>query len=108
MGDQLPEFEGADKKGTTKTFAGSVSTSWTPVPNPAGEDIQEFNVSIDPDEDLSKYLEVSFDSGTTVSAKIYPPTGQISGIFKNDQRQIWLKGSIASVNYKVTLAREPN
>lgn len=106
MADRLPEYEVADKSGSTDTFVGTATTSFVAVPAVAAGDIQEFSVECDEDQDLQRTLEVSLDGGTTTFAKLYP-TGHVSGIIKDVKTQIHIKGSVNGVAYTIVLSREP-
>ena len=110
MADRLPEFEGADKKGSSDPFVGTVGTSWTAIPNVAGGDIQEFIISHEIDDNNTsgdRLLSVSFDNRTTTLAELHE-SGSISGIIKNTQTQIYIKSTDASTPYRVILMREPS
>jgi hypothetical protein len=104
--DRAPEFEYADKKGTTDEYVGTVGTGGTSVPSSPGADIQEFMVMCDPDQLHSNYLEISIDGGTTYLAKIFAG-GHYGQIVKGTLTQIFIKGSVSSVSYQVILNREP-
>lgn len=107
MSDQLPEFEIADKKGSTVVYTGTVGTSWTAVPAaPTANDIQSFAVEADAENDITNTLSVSLDGGTTTLTIIYP-TGYFGGLIKgSSQTQIWLKGAAVSCAYTVTINYE--
>ena len=107
MVDQLPEFESADKKGSTNVFTGAVGTSWTAVPAVAGNKIQEVKVVCDPDQDYANTLELSLDGGTTTKCKLWVG-GFDSEIIKGDLTQIHIRGNVASVKYNITLNEENN
>jgi hypothetical protein len=107
MTDKLPEFENADKKGSSDPFSGNATTSWVDVPASPGNLIQEFTVINDSRNDLLEYLEISIDGGSTVLDKIYP-SGHLSHLVKGDITEISLRGQSASVAYRVILNRELN
>ena len=107
MVDQLPEFESADKKGSSNVYTGTVGTSWTAVPAASGNKIQEIKVVCDWDQTFTNYLEVSLDGGTTTKERMYPG-GFTSDVIKGTLTQIHLKGNVASVKYTVTLNKEDN
>lgn len=106
MGDRLPEFESADKKGTIDPYVGTVGTSWTAIPTTPGGEIQEFHIEC-PEQTYTNELEFSLDGGTTSSGKLYPH-GSAQGLLKGGITQIYLKGNVAGVSYKVTLSEEPS
>jgi hypothetical protein len=105
MSDRPPEFESTDRKGTTDVFVGSVGTSWTAIPTVATTEIQSFIVSNDAENPITETISISLDAGTTTMDLIYP-TGSSYQLVKGALTQIWIKGSIASVDYKVVLNRE--
>lgn len=106
MADRVPEFEFADKKGTTDVFSGTVGMAWTAIPASPGSDIQSFIVH-NPDESIiQETLSISLDGGSTTVDVIYP-TGFSYHLIKGSIKQIWLYGSAASVNYRIEMNREP-
>ena len=106
MSDRLPEWETADKKGTTDVYTGTVGTSWLGVPITPGGEIQEFTVINDEDNYVTDYLEISLDGGSTIYDRIFP-TGYVSDLIKgNSTTQLAIRGFSSSVKYKVILDRE--
>jgi hypothetical protein len=106
MVDQAPEFESADKKGSTDVYDGVVGTGWTAIPTTPGNKIQEFSVMNPFENTITKYLEISLDGGTTIYDRIYP-SGHVSDLIKSDSKtQIHIRGQSSSVAYKVILDRE--
>ena len=104
MSDKLPEFEIADKKGSTAPYAGTVGTSWTAIPGSPGNDIQTFSVESDIDNPVTSIVEISLD-GVEVLQQLTP--GEFfQQVVKGSIQQIWLRGSVASLDYRVVLNRE--
>ena len=105
MSDRTPEFESADKKGSTDVFTGTVGAAWTAIPTVAGTDIQSFSVQNNYENIITKTLSISLDGGTTTMDIIYP-TGSVYQLIKGSKTQIHIYGSEASVAYRIVLNRE--
>lgn len=105
MVDRTPEFESADKKGTTDVYSGTVGLAWTAIPTVAGTEIQSFSVHNVADQVITNTISVSLDGGTTVMDILYP-SGFTYQLIKGSKTQIHLLGSAASVSYRVVLNRE--
>ena len=106
MADVIPEWETADKKGTTNVFTGTVGLSWLGVPITPGGSIQEFTLINDEDNLITEYIEISLDGGSTIYDRIFP-SGYVSDLIKGDATtQIAIRGQSSSVKYKVILDRE--
>lgn len=94
------DFEIQDLDGSTKAFNGTVGTSATAIPTVADKEIAEFwienNINNSPATDR---LLFSCDGGTTYTelaigeSMSWTPKGRI--------RQLFIKGSTASVDYKL-------
>jgi hypothetical protein len=107
MPNRAPEFETADKKGTTTPYSGNVGTSWTPIPGSGAGKIQSFAVINDDENSHTEYLEISLDGGTSVYDKLWPG-GHLEDTIKGDSiTQIHIRGQSSSVAYRVFLDREP-
>lgn len=107
MADDIPQFETEERVGTTDPYTGNVGTSWTAIPSVAGTEIQSFTVVNDVDNDITDWIEISLDAGTTVMDRIYP-SGSLSHLIKGAKTQIHIRAAAASVGYKVILNRELN
>jgi hypothetical protein len=105
MADQVANFEISDRQGTLEVYTGAVGIAWTAVPPSATQFLQEILV-VNPDtNDFDEELSVSFDGGTTTAATFYP-NGSFAHEIKGSLKQIWIKGSTASVNYSITIEKE--
>lgn len=106
MTDRSPEFESADKLGTTIPFSGNVGTSWTAIPSSPGGTIQSFCIINDDENGVNEYIEISLDGGSSVYDKIWPG-GHIEDTIKGDSiTQIHIRGQSSSVAYRAILDRE--
>ena len=105
MTDQIPQFETEDLKGSVDSYESTVGTSLAAVPAAAGTVIQSFSVISAPDQLWNNVLYVYLDGGTNIAAEMFPG-GFFSGPLRGDKKQIHIKGSAASVKYKITLNRE--
>lgn len=106
MVDPQPQFETEDLLGSTNSYSGTVGTSWVNVPAVSNGVIQSFFISCDFDQDATYELSLSFDGGTTTST-VLSLGGFFSGQIRGGITQLSVKGSAASVAYKITLNREP-
>ena len=107
MTDRLPEFEQADKKGSTVVYTGTVSTAWVAVPfSPTANDIQSISVEADVNNAITNTLSVSLDAGTTTVAILYP-TGHYYQLVKGvGQYQVWIMGFAAGCAYRIIINYE--
>ncbi len=104
-GDTPPQMEIEDNNGSTTHYSGSVGTSPTTVPSSADKVISSFYLE-NPitNTPATKELEFSCDGGTTYTSLrlgesiVWPPKGYV--------KQIYIKGSTASVNYKMIINYE--
>jgi hypothetical protein len=99
IGDSVQDF------GSTQQFAGSVNTSVTNIPSVAGDPIASCLIR-NAETSGSKRLLYSLDGTASVFHSLGPGEW-ISYPTKGNVSQIQIKGSVSSVNYEVTLNREP-
>jgi len=100
-----PQFEVTDTKGSTVHYDGSVGTTPTAIPGSPDKVIAEFWIENDiHNTPVTKRLEFSCDGGTT-----YTELNISEGVAwtpKGDVTQIYIKGSIAGVLYKMIINYE--
>lgn len=92
------------EKSGTSHFNGSVGTSALAVPPSAGADIQTIAIKNPRSNAFSKILMVSFDGGTTYWD--LRRGDSLIWSFKDDLKQIYIRGSAAAVDYQIILNRE--
>jgi hypothetical protein len=103
MADNRPQFEQEDRQGTTTLFAGTVGTTAVLIPSSPGAEITEILVRSPLQTPSTKILSWSLDN------VVYHELG--SGEFfgwhiKGSVTQIYIKGSVASVEYEITMNRD--
>jgi len=98
IGDNAQDF------GLTEQFAGAVGLSSTALPASPGNPIATCLIRCPNQTPNTKILSYSFDN---VTFHTLGPGEFIAWSLKGNLTQIHLKGNVASVNYEVTLNREP-
>jgi hypothetical protein len=101
---ERPIGDSSQDIGTTTQFTGSVGTTSAAVPSVAGDFITSAIIRCPNQTPTSRTLSWSVDDITFHVLAV----GEFIGLsIKGNKTQIYLKGSVASVDYEVTLNREP-
>jgi hypothetical protein len=104
MSDKRPEFEVEDTIGTSTSFVGAVGTGSTAVPSSPGDVIESFYCYCPDQTPVTKKLYYSINGGTT-----WHELGIGDAIvwsLKGEPTQIYIKGSVATVNYEIIMNRK--
>lgn len=105
MSNQAPNFEQIDQQGSLTMHSGTVGTSPVSLPAVASTDLIEVSIYLPWDAvPASKRLLYSFDGGVTFFT--LEPGDSIDKTLRGGIKQIQIKGSVASVEYEVTIDKE--
>ena len=105
MVEVAPQFEQKDNLGTTFISVSTVGTSAVQIPASAGNDISDFILRCNVDNSpITKRLLWSYDN---INYFTLAPGESAFRAPRQGIKQIYIKGSIASVSYEFECNREP-
>lgn len=107
MTESTPQFEIADKLGSTSQYSGSVNQSGTFLPAVAGDPIDGVSIRNAIDQPFASRLEFSYDGGTSWCRLAVGEARDDE--LRGDTTQIKIRaaGALTTCNYEVIMNRGP-
>lgn len=107
MTDSIPQFEMADKVGTTDTFTGTVTTTAINLPTIASTYIDEIGIRCTIDQPFASRLEFSYDGGTNWFRLCVGESSHVEPRGNITQVKIRAAGTLTTCKYEVIMNRGP-